>query len=747
MSSFLKMLRQSFCPVSRATSQALDDIFMQSHCGRAITNMTGRILTINDRLIDYTHGSKIKTLNDLQAWFQDSETFIAIRESGENGHHAEDIIEITTKDQKHWFQVSVTPVREIAGMLHWRVDDITAKQSLDVVLRAERARLMDFADQAPLGFLTVDSNGSIVYANATLRLWLKKRADKMDDLNVTDLFENVAIQNGVIDIPSPAQLHLSKDKFMDVSIISQLVSENEGRNLTQMIIADSDQSEDMANTKSYNRFQTFFDEAPLGIALVDKDSSMLEVNAQLDNLIDPTRSIVDGSILKDIVVDDVDSAHSLKLFYDAFEKQFFEDKPFDLTLKTYEGTMPVQMYARMIKDKNQAVLHFIDVSKQKSIEKQFSQSQKMQAVGQLAGGVAHDFNNLLTAMIGYCDLLLLRHKPSDASFSDVMQIKQNANRAANLVRQLLAFSRQQTLQPKRLDPSEILTELSHLLRRLIGPNIDLKLKHTDDMGYIRADQGQLEQVMINLVVNARDAMDGKGDLTVHVGTETTSEKTLVSGDTQPPGDWVTIAVEDTGSGISKDNLARIFDPFFTTKAVGAGTGLGLATVYGIVRQTGGYVHVDSTIDKGTTFTLYFPRNDEETKSDIKQSAKKPVADLTGTAHIVLVEDEDAVRSFSKRALANKGYQVTDFPDGMDAKDWFDAGNDAPDLLITDVIMPEIDGPTLAKHVRKLHPDLKIIFVSGYTEEKFKKELGEDVHFLPKPFSLQQLAAKVKDVLG
>lgn len=721
---------------------------MQSHCGRAIFKMDGQLLAMNARMFDHVDGHEIKQINDMREWLGHPEIFDNILEKAERGVASDDVIEINRNSKKRWFHVSTTPVRDMAGVVHWRFEDITAKQSLDIVLRAERARLMDFADQAPLAFLTIDSNGSLVYANATMRLWLGAKSNTIETLNITDLFDDVTITDGVIDMPKFSQLKTTDDKTMSVSILSQLVSENEGRKLTQMIIADSDQSENLSHTHNYNRFKTFFDEAPLGIALINDDATLLEVNSRLDDLVDPTRSITDGTDLRDIMCDDDASLQTLDVFFKDFKAHDFDDKPYELSIKTYTGTMPVQMYARIIKETHQTVLHFIDVSKQKSIEKQFSQSQKMQAVGQLAGGVAHDFNNLLTAMIGYCDLLLLRHKPSDASFADVMQIKQNANRAANLVRQLLAFSRQQTLQPKRLDPSEILTELSHLLRRLIGPNIDLKLKHKSDMAYIRADQGQLEQVMINLVVNARDAMDGRGDLTVEVGTETTSEKTLLSGDTQPPGDWVTIAVKDTGSGISKDNIARIFDPFFTTKAVGAGTGLGLATVYGIVRQTGGYVHVDSIEGEGATFTLYFPRNDEQTKADKEAKVQKQVSDLTGTAHIVLVEDEDAVRSFSKRALANKGYQVTDFPDGMDAKDWFDNGdNAAPDLLITDVIMPEIDGPTLAKHVRTLHPDLKIIFVSGYTEEKFKKELGEDVYFLPKPFSLQQLAAKVKDVLG
>ena len=240
------------------------------------------------------------------------------------------------------------------------------------------------------------------------------------------------------------------------------------------------------------------------------------------------------------------------------------------------------------------MLHFIDVTEQKNLEVQFAQSQKMQAVGQLAGGVAHDFNNLLTAMIGFCDLLLMRFRPGDPSFADIMQIKQNANRAANLVRQLLAFSRQQTLQPRILDITDVLVELSHLLRRLIGENIELKVVHGRDLGLAKVDQGQLEQVIINLAVNARDAMPGGGTLTIRTANVTSRPAPMRRGhETMPAGNYVLIEVTDTGIGIPKENLARIFEPFFSTKEIGSGTGLGLSTVYGIVKQTGGFIFVDS----------------------------------------------------------------------------------------------------------------------------------------------------------
>ncbi|MDH3792533.1 MAG: response regulator, partial [Rhodospirillales bacterium] len=395
------------------------------------------------------------------------------------------------------------------------------------------------------------------------------------------------------------------------------------------------------------------------------------------------------------------------------------------------------------------VAHFIDTTEQKNLEKQFVQSQKMQAVGQLAGGIAHDFNNLLTAMIGFSDLLLLRHRPGDQSFADIMQIKQNANRAANLVRQLLAFSRQQTLQAKVLNVTDILAELSHLLRRLIGENIDLKMVHGRDLGMVKADQGQLEQVIINLAVNARDAMPEGGTLTIRTGTVHLSRTTKRKGETMLAGDYTQIEVTDSGSGMTRENLDRIFDPFFTTKEVGAGTGLGLSTVYGIVKQTGGFVFVASKPGAGTTFTILLPCH-AETQSDAVDAKlpAEPVIDQSGSGTLLLVEDEDAVRAFSARALRSKGYDVLEARSGEAALELLGEQQKPIDLLITDVVMPRIDGPTLVREVRGQRPDLKVIFISGYAEDAFRKRLdqGAGIHFLPKPFSLKQLAGKVKEVM-
>lgn len=410
--------------------------------------------------------------------------------------------------------------------------------------------------------------------------------------------------------------------------------------------------------------------------------------------------------------------------------------------------MPCKMFARKFSDGESIALHFLDLSHQKDLENQFIQSQKMQAVGQLAGGIAHDFNNLLTAIIGFCDLLLLRHKPGDPSFGDIQQIKQNSNRAANLVRQLLAFSRQQTLRPKTQDVTDILTEVAHLLRRLIGVNITLDLVHGQNLGMVKVDSGQMEQVLVNMAVNARDAMPDGGKLSITTSSYNNTEPYSFGEDTMPTGEWIKIDIADSGTGIPPDVLERIFEPFFTTKDVGKGTGLGLATVYGIIRQTGGYLGVESEVNKGTIFSIYLPRAQEDnSQEETKTSAtEETTGDLTGSARILLVEDEDAVRTFSTRALKNKGYEILTAENGDAGWDVFQNLDQPIDLLITDVMMPGKDGPTLAKEIREKMPDLKVIFISGYSEEKLKDTLGENIFFLPKPFTLKDLAAKVKEVL-
>ncbi|WP_404801129.1 ATP-binding protein [Acuticoccus sediminis] len=397
---------------------------------------------------------------------------------------------------------------------------------------------------------------------------------------------------------------------------------------------------------------------------------------------------------------------------------------------------------------DRAMIVLSDVTDQSELEAQIAQSQKMQAIGQLAGGIAHDFNNVLQAIIGFSDLLLQSHRPSDPAFRDIMNIKQSAQRAAGLVKQLLAFSRRQTLRPTVLNLNDVIADLSIMLDRLLGETVRLDVAYGRDLWPVLADQSQVEQVVINLAVNARDAMKGGGTLTIRT-------RNVPAGEVESDGadevqvDAVLIEIEDVGTGMPQDMLDKIFEPFFTTKATGEGTGLGLSTVYGIVKQTGGTLSVKSEVGKGTTFRIYLPRTEvEQRPAAVSDGERAPAAsgDLTGSATLLLVEDEEAIRTFAARALTAKGYRVLSAESGVEAAEIFAEEGDTIDLVVTDVIMPELDGPGLVRKIRAERPDLKVLFMSGYADGASLDELPE-AQFLPKPFTLKALAEAVKRELG
>jgi len=385
-----------------------------------------------------------------------------------------------------------------------------------------------------------------------------------------------------------------------------------------------------------------------------------------------------------------------------------------------------------------------DATEMKTLEAQFVQSQKMQAIGQLAGGVAHDFNNLLTAISGYCDLLLMRRDEGDPDFGDLTQIAQNANRAASLVSQLLAFSRKQNLQPEVLDLREALPDLSHLLNRLLGEKVALNLRCAADLAAVRADRRQLEQVLMNLVVNARDAMPGGGE--VGIAAENLSLDSPLHRDRArvAPGDYVSITVSDSGCGIPPERLGKIFEPFFTTKKTGEGTGLGLSMAYGIIKQTGGFIFVDSAPGQGTRFQILLPAHDAP--EDAGETGSAPPASLPGRGEgvVLLVEDESPVRTFARRALTMRGYTVLEADSGEAALQILSDPDLHVDVFVTDVIMPGLDGPSWVRQALKSRPEVRVVFVSGYAEESVAGQQAgiPGAVFLPKPFSLDDLAQKV-----
>ena len=398
------------------------------------------------------------------------------------------------------------------------------------------------------------------------------------------------------------------------------------------------------------------------------------------------------------------------------------------------------------------LLGLTDTTEETRLKRQVAQATKMQAVGQLAGGVAHDFNNVLTAILGICDLMLLRHTPGDSDYDDIQQIRANSNRAASLTRQLLAFSRQQTLRPEVLQLPDVLSDVSHLLKRLIGEKIQLVVKHDRDLGPVRADPTQLEQVIVNLAVNARDAMqmrgDGSGKLTMATRKVSAADVRAMRSAIMPQTDYTALIVEDTGCGIAPDHLGKIFEPFFTTKETGKGTGLGLSTVYGIVKQSGGFIFADSEVGRGTKFTVYLPvYHAAPGESPGKAVKVEEVREWSGGGNVLLVEDEDMVRAVAERALTRAGYSVTPASDGDEGLEIVRSGAQF-DLIVSDVVMPALDGPSMVREIRKLNPQIPVLFMSGYAEEQLRKEIDiTDVRFLPKPFTVQQITEKVGAVLA
>lgn len=393
------------------------------------------------------------------------------------------------------------------------------------------------------------------------------------------------------------------------------------------------------------------------------------------------------------------------------------------------------------------LLSLKDNSEESKLKRQVAQATKMQAIGQLAGGVAHDFNNILTAIIGHCDLMLMRHTPGDSDYDDIQQIKSNSNRAAGLTRQLLAFSRQQTLRPQVLQLPDIVADVSNLLKRLLGENVKLEVSHGRNLGAVRADPGQMEQVIVNLAVNARDAMPEGGTVNIQTYAVPAAKVRELRQDILPVGDYSALRVSDTGLGIPPDILSKIFEPFFTTKELGKGTGLGLSTVYGIVKQSGGFIFAESEPGRGASFIIYLP---VYAGVDIARPAperKAPPAETWGTGTVLLVEDEDMVRTVAERALTRQGYKVLTAADGEQGLEVLASG-EAIDLLISDVVMPNMDGPAMVARARRSYPDLPVLFMSGYAEEQLRKSIDiANVAFLPKPFSVSQLAEAARDALA
>jgi two-component system, cell cycle sensor histidine kinase and response regulator CckA len=514
---------------------------------------------------------------------------------------------------------------------------------------------------------------------------------------------------------------------------------------TLVLLLDETTAAAAADASVTSSMQTLMARLPLGLALTDRDGRFLFLNdafCRAVGLSEGSRPVYPGDLVvredKAAVADSVRRyAMGQPMTGDiAVRLNALPEEPVALTIASARGLGDAAV-----------LLSIKDSSEESKLKKQVAQATKMQAVGQLAGGVAHDFNNILTGILGHCDLMLMRHTPGDSDYDDIQQIRNNANRAASLTRQLLAFSRQQTLRPQILQLPDVVSEVSTLLQRLMGETVQLEVKHGRNLGAVRADPGQLDQVIVNLAVNARDAMPKGGTLTIQTYAVTKADVRKIGSDILPIADYTALSVSDTGTGIPAEALPKIFEPFYTTKDVGKGTGLGLSTVYGIVKQSEGYIFADSTLNKGTVFTIYLPVHKAAvTDVENKVKVKEKSAELWGSGIVLLVEDEDMVRAVAERALTRHGYQVVTATNGEEGLAVLQSRDDI-DMLVSDVVMPVMDGPALGQHAREMKPDLPILFMSGYAEEQLRKSIAlENVNFLPKPFSVQQLAEAVRAAL-
>jgi two-component system cell cycle sensor histidine kinase/response regulator CckA len=631
----------------------------------------------------------------------------------------------------------------------------------------ELQHAIDFLDHAPAGFFSAETDGTISYMNATLAEWLDHDLAQIGagTLRLDDVFAGngaslvATLAGGAGTVKTEAldlDLKTRSGQSFPVRILHKIAYTADGMaGASKTLVLDRSRARGVADPlrAAEVQFARFFNNTPIAIATVDKTGRVHRANSPFARLFGDVMKGGDRMMLSTVA--ESGRAPLADALAQAAEGQS-DVRPVDGLIG--DTGKSARFYFSAVEtdehDGEAAIVYALDTTEQRQLELQIAQSQKMETVGQLAGGIAHDFNNVLTAIIGYSDLLLTSHRPTDPSFRDIMQIKHNANRAAGLVRHLLAFSRRQTLRPQVLSLGEVLADLRMMLGRLLGEHVTLDVVHGRDLWLLRADLGQFEQVVTNLVVNARDAMPGGGKVTIRTRNVPSAEVAAFGEPLLPVADWIMIEVEDSGTGIPKEIREKIFEPFFSTKEVGKGTGLGLSTVYGIVKQTEGYIFVDSEMGRGTTFRIFLPRH-VPAVSAVPEALGQPEPeaaapkDMTGQGTVLLVEDEDAVRSFATRALESRGYTVLAANSGVDALELLDGEAHGIDLVVSDVVMPEMDGPTLLKELRRRNPKIKIIFVSGYAEDAFKKNLAEDEEFvfLPKPFALKDLIQAVKDTIG
>jgi two-component system cell cycle sensor histidine kinase/response regulator CckA len=702
--------------------------------------------------------------------------FASAAARGESHHETVRLRRGLTGGDARWLRVGMVPLsirRNGRNALAWHFFDVSEEMSALLKATTQETRYRNRFDAVPAGVILADAAGRVTAINPAMQQLLTRSARAAGhELGLDDIFTNASLHLlKALPVSPPgsrktrtARLELLQDRGAPVLMWAAFcpveTEGNDGADICISLMRDSDaDSLPLVGTPDPSVMSQYVHSAPVAIASVNQSGRVSNANAAFHQTFGVDASRRDGKPASIIDLVDPQSREAVvQALKDAAQRRA-PKAPVDISFKG-EPRRSGQLYVVPLqktgarRGRDVAVIYAIDTSEQRRLEEQIAQNQKMQEVGQLAGGIAHDFNNLLQVIIGYSDLLLTSHRPSDPAFSDIMHIRNNANRAAALIGHLLAYSRCQTLLPKVWSLTDIIEEFSHLLGRLLGEKVTANVVHGRDLWLVKADSNQLEQVIMNLAVNARDAMlPGGGELTIRTANVTERESLELGASGVEPGEYVLLEVSDTGCGMPPEIMNRIFEPFFSTKEIGEGTGFGLSVVHGIVKQTGGYILVDSRVGEGTSFRIYLPRHVEEEDiaagtgdTPVKMDVQR---DLTGSGTILLVEDEEEVRGFATRALANRGYRVLQAASGVDALEIIAAHDGKIDLMITDVMMPQMDGPSLFRQVRKSAPHIKVIFMSGYAEQTLREDLseGENFHFLPKPFPLKGLAELVKQVLS
>jgi two-component system cell cycle sensor histidine kinase/response regulator CckA len=775
--------------IIRFTDRSTDDPVVRriadlAYDGLAVTDPRGHVAYSNTAYLALTGAATAHDVRPVERVFignpDVSEAVFRLLKAAREGKRQQEEVRIAGTDGSpgRWLRMRVRPLgqgRREAKYAVWSIADITRDRERQEDVFQELQHAIEYLDHAPCGFFSVNAAGDMVYVNATLANWLDYDLAEIGSggLKLTDIVsgDGASLLTSIPPLPGEVKtevfdidLRMRGGKTMPVRLYHKLAFGADGApgaSRTLVISRARDERSDPQRAAEV-RFMRFFDHTPMAIATVDRSGAVVRANARFAKLAQSLSP--DGAANKSIfrTVNARDRHLLIAAIHQAVEGQG-DIAPVEAMLdgpKERWGQFFVTAVEEDERETETAIVYLLETTERRALENQINQSQKMDMVGQLAGGIAHDFNNVLSAIMMANDFLLNAHKPTDPSFQDIMQIKQNATRAATLVRQLLAFSRRQTLRPQVLDLGDALSDLTMLLRRLIGEKVKLDLVHGRDLWPVKVDVSQFEQVIVNLAVNARDAMPDGGKLTVRTANISAAESADLAYKGMPAADYVRIDISDTGTGIPAEIVDKIFEPFFSTKEVGKGTGLGLSTVYGIVKQTGGFIYVDSEAGKGTSFRIFLPRHHSEQEVQPDATAAngaarepaaeaKPRADLTGQGTILLVEDEEGLRSLNARGLRSRGYSVIEASNGIEALEALEERNGAVDLVVSDVVMPEMDGPTLLKTMRGRNPGLKIIFVSGYAEDAFEKSLPENQQFafLPKPFTLSQLVAAVKETMA